>query len=1242
MASLARGNPARWWKSRSCGGASCAPLSLFISPFRRWFSSVALVFLIIFIGGVWYLTNPARISRLSEVLLSRALGGNVSVQSGHLSWSGTLLLSGVEVRTADPEPSPTAGLPIFSAEQIEARFDWFSLFTGQLSATQLVATKPVFRAVEDPVTGHWNYERLRAPSRTPRDRQAGGNQGLSLPVVLLRDAHVIWGEVRDGKVKSTGETIVDGELTPDAALSAAYHFQLGRNDAGAVFRGTWDTAANTFTAVTENVTMSDDLRRSLPAQVREWCQEHHLAGRLSQLKLTFSPQNGLSLSVAFDDVSMSFLIEPEQGIAMTDDRPAYPLDVSNVTGQVVFDVTNPAIHISNLTGEVVGYQFKLDYCDVHGSTFDAPFDMRLHFPHAYLGDQYPPLFMAFLSSQDLIQRVAPHGFMDIDVDLKRPAPRAALEVNGSVACHDASMRFAHFPFPMDHMNGLITFDQQSVTFHDVTAKGDESDVRITGSAGTTWSSRFIDFTVSSDNSTFDDRMAACLPEKFQPIWNLFAIRAHGSFVCRVTRPNPEPGKLLNYIADSRFDEPKVVVDIDVDDGKGFVRAMPYVFSKAAGHLHLEADETRIEHLTAHAGLDGAGRITIDGVVHHPGGDIAHLSPDLHVNADIRVGPEFMHALPDEISGKLAGVSAGGRLVFDGNLRRPAAVDDKEQALQVAGNLTWSDGTLQARLGDEPISFSGISARATVGPAGVDLQNFTGNLALPYAQQAGAIRLALSGKLDPSMNGAMKISASATEIPLPEKLPAFFASDWNAQWQSYSPAGKIDFAADALVHLHPAATDLAGKISLDSWSATIAADDVSLKHEGWPDPVESIKGSLSLLPAKISMAGMSATIGNIALTWKGDFHPDTGAVSLSGKALSKGLPLKWIDHIPTAIAQYLDTKHDSSTLTLSLDSFTRESATAPWAFDGRLDTLNLAATGPLPMKAEHASLVGHGTYDPATATRGDGLDFNGEFTATNFSVNDHILDSLTSSLEISSAKHQASLTNIDGKVAGGALQGTILIHTPSESRSLAGATTSPGTMPAEGGYQADLVLNDAQLARLLLPPTATDEDRKKIGTGRVNASLSLQETFGKQADRTGRGDITVRDGNIYNIPLSMGLMQIATLRLPVANSFQQATMSYYLRNDEITFERILLESQGINLAGLGTVRIKDRNLNLSFVTESPHELFIPILSPIIRETRNELLQLSVTGTIDNPRITPVPLSAISNTLRAILPVASASK
>src|SRR5262249_31982542 len=147
----------------------------------------------------------------------------------------------------------------------------------------------------------------------------------------------------------------------------------------------------------------------------------------------------------------------------------------------------------------------------------------------------PPLFLAFNTSQDIIQRMEPHGKMDISVQALRTVPKGDPKVTGEINLHDARMRYAHFPMPMDHVNGKITFDNDSVTFHDVAAKSDLIDAVISGTCGTTSANHYVNMTVSSPNVILDERMAACLPDKYQEIWNLFSLDGRGDFTCKITR-----------------------------------------------------------------------------------------------------------------------------------------------------------------------------------------------------------------------------------------------------------------------------------------------------------------------------------------------------------------------------------------------------------------------------------------------------------------------------------------------------------------------------------------------------------------------------------------------------------------------------------------------------------------------------------------------------------------------------------
>ena len=428
----------------------------------------------------------------------------------------------------------------------------------------------------------------------------------------------------------------------------------------------------------------------------------------------------------------------------------------------------------------------------------------------------------------------------------------------------------------------------------------------------------------------------------------------------------------------------------------------------------------------------------------------------------------------------------------------------------------------------------------------------------------------------------------------------------------------------------------GPLTISDYKVRLVANGVKIGHKDWPGDLDKIHGTMDITPGAVAMSEMSAVMDGAMLRWQGNYGMDSGAVTLSGEAVADRFPEGWIAKLPAGISKNLDAKRADTALTLKVDSLAREGTDKPWNFEATLEAQNLGATAPMVMLAENVAITGKGSFDPEKAKSGEAFDFDGKLSAQNLNVVDHVIDTLTADVTATSAAHEVMLSALTGKVAGGTLQGAIHVRTAGEINPATAPATAPDTMPAEGGYQADLTLSDADFPRLVLPAIATEEERKKIGEGRVYASLSLQETFGTNADRTGRGELTVSDGKIFNVPLSMGLMQVATLRLPVADSFDHASLSYYLRDDKVTFERILLESQGIDLAGLGTLSIKDKSLEMSFITETPHEVYVPILTPIIQATRDQLLQVSVTGTLANPKIVPVPLSAIAATLKNILP------
>ncbi len=1183
---------------------------MFISPFRRYASLVALLLLMLLIWGGWYITNPKRISRMSAALLSDVLGGPVTVGSARLSFSGTLLLTSVELRTAKGPES----LPLLEADQIEARFDWLSLLSGQLRATQLTAIRPKLFLIEDRVTGRWNYERLRAgsgesggsgPSGAPG--AAAAPRGIFLPVIVLREARVSWAEYDHGTFTDTGHATVDGQLAPDIAVSTMYRFQVtqradeipttaptGLDDplvisplmvaspaaggAAASVSGNWDVSSNRFSAVTTNIALSDNLRRSMPRLIRSWWDEHKLRGSLAQFRMNYDQDDGLTLAADLDRVSMVYDVQPPG------DGTTHTLNFSSLRGTLTFGITRPFVRVAGLKGRVLGFDFLAEG-EYRGFAAESPFDFSVTLPKAFLGSDYPPIFLAIPEVQETIQRLQPHGRMDASVNLKRLSWNGRIFVDGRIDVLDGKIRYSHFPFPLTQVRGLITFDHDFVYFPKMTGMADEMPLRVSGSAGITHDNLTVDVSVAGENVVFDDRIRACLPEKLHRVFHRFDSVVRGNLVCRVQR-----AKLLH-------DPVSVSVKVDILDAQGTYDALPYRVYHATGRLALEGTQATLENLRLVTGQDQSGVLLINGALNYEAartdGSWMH---DLSLEADLPIDAALLNGLPDSFDSLTREADLRGRFSFQGK-----SVENEQHNALVTGVVALKNVDLKTAGG---IELHKLQMTADLTADKLTVRHFT-------AETDEHLTFSATGTIDRvTQQATAELNATATSYPLTPLPPVLLPEDAKAVWKKYQPTGKFD--ADLTAHLELSLARKTFRVS--TYSALLHPQAITLAHPDWPDALTDLTGTIALKPDRIDMHQMTALSKPLALAWRGTYVPSTGKLNAAGTLTSTALPTKWLAVLPEGAAAFLKNQKADAKISLDIERLDRTAADQPWDFAGALRIEKFATTGTWAFAADELTLQGKGALSLAGT-----LDFEGPLTGTKLSVSQRNIDTFSATLASNSALKSIALTKIAGTVADGSLEGTFNLWLDKTPR-----------------YEAKLTLADAPLTSLLLTAAATDEDKKRIGTAKVTAQLAIQEAFGDKPDRTGRGQLIVKDGTIYDVPLSLGLMQIATLRLPVSGAFNRASMNYYLRDDKITFEHILLESDGINLAGMGTLSLQDKSLAFTFVTETPKEFHLPFLSELIKATRNQLLQLSVTGNLDDPKVMPVPLSAVTKTLQALLP------
>jgi hypothetical protein len=192
-----------------------------------------------------------------------------------------------------------------------------------------------------------------------------------------------------------------------------------------------------------------------------------------------------------------------------------------------------------------------------------------------------------------------------------------------------------------------------------------------------------------------------------------------------------------------------------------------------------------------------------------------------------------------------------------------------------------------------------------------------------------------------------------------------------------------------------------------------------------------------------------------------------------------------------------------------------------------------------------------------------------------------------------------------------------------------------TLPEAGprAYALDLTLREAD-ARLLVPTPPGGEPV----TAAVTATLFAEGRVGEASSRRGRGDVRIEGvggGTMVRLPLVMGVLQVVSLALPKEGGFTSATASYALDDQTLLIENVDISGGDIALRGGGRLDFATGNVNLNLQAENPGLKNVPIFGDLLAAARNEMVNIRVRGTIDNPEVSNTPLATFTTTVDEVL-------
>ena len=123
--------------------------------------------------------------------------------------------------------------------------------------------------------------------------------------------------------------------------------------------------------------------------------------------------------------------------------------------------------------------------------------------------------------------------------------------------------------------------------------------------------------------------------------------------------------------------------------------------------------------------------------------------------------------------------------------------------------------------------------------------------------------------------------------------------------------------------------------------------------------------------------------------------------------------------------------------------------------------------------------------------------------------------------------------------------------------------------------------------------------------------------------------------MYHIPVLLSLLQITNLSLPINSPFDSASAGYSVQGQRVAMENITLRGDSMLMQGNGTLDFDTRKVSLTFVTNNPNWPKLPLVGPLIQGARDEMLQIHVDGTLQDPRVTASSFDSVTTTVDQVL-------
>ncbi len=177
------------------------------------------------------------------------------------------------------------------------------------------------------------------------------------------------------------------------------------------------------------------------------------------------------------------------------------------------------------------------------------------------------------------------------------------------------------------------------------------------------------------------------------------------------------------------------------------------------------------------------------------------------------------------------------------------------------------------------------------------------------------------------------------------------------------------------------------------------------------------------------------------------------------------------------------------------------------------------------------------------------------------------------------------------------------------------------------YECDVALAGCNLRALVVAGdgVAADANNPAIAgdPGTVDARFGLGGDMRGVASRRGRGAATILKADLARLPIALAILQVAQASLSFDRVVNVGEFEFTLDGESLYFDRFNLACKDLVLEGTGWMDTESGELALRLRNRGT----TPILSDLLSGVANQLFQIDVRGTLEDPKGTLAPLPAI---------------